>query len=64
MTGLWFGEGGIAKPSGIRPRLCDLAPGIGGRRRGAGVSEDIVEKSARTVSICKGRCRAIPALIL
>jgi len=26
----------------MRPRLCDRAPGIGGRRRGAGESDDIV----------------------
>ena len=35
-TGRWFGEGGIDRPSDGGPLLPGRAPGIGGRRRGAG----------------------------
>jgi hypothetical protein len=41
-TGLWFGDAGIDRPRGMRPRLRLREPGIGGRRRGAGESEDMV----------------------
>lgn len=36
-TGLACGEGGIERPRrGVRLPLCERAPGMGGRRRGAG----------------------------
>ena len=37
-TGLWLGEGGIARPSlGVRaPPVLRFEPGMGGRRSGAG----------------------------
>lgn len=35
-TGRWFGEGGIDRPSDGGPLLPGRAPGMGGRRRGAG----------------------------
>jgi hypothetical protein len=37
LTGLWLGEAGMERPS-LGPLLldCERAPGMGGRRRGAG----------------------------
>lgn len=36
VTGRWLGEGGIERPSDGGPRRPGRAPGMGGRRRGAG----------------------------